>query len=254
MSKGPKGPSPSDGNESIKAQKFMINVFIILIVIGFTAGGFWGGIFFKEKHTIIPEPEIIEKTVEKEVIHYVERSKTETTDFLLYLNPDVDPALAKIIADDIDEMSEKYQLPRKLVCSIIKKESNINPFAKSKVGAVGLMQVMPKIHKDKIGDRNLWHLKTNVDVGCSIFREYLDLEKGNMYKTFHRYLSKNATKEQIEEYSSDIYENWARLEMFDYMSIEERKATEDGKDKIEEVLPEQPINETTNSKEENNDS
>lgn len=250
--KGPKGPSPSDGKEKnktdIKVIKFMILIFIIAV---FTAGGFWGGMSYIEKHITIPEPEIVEKVIEKEVIHYVERSKTETKDFLLHLNPDVDPALAIIIADVIDEISEKYQIPRKLVCAIIKKESNINPFARSKVGAVGLMQVMPKIHKEKIGDRNLWHIRNNIDVGCAIFREYLDLEKGNMYKTFHRYLSKNATKEQIQNYSRGIYEYWAKLEMFDYLSITERQNNVNGNGLEKEEEEDKP--EIIKPKEEEND-
>lgn len=226
-------------------KKSKLILFIIFCILALSINGFIGGYFYyqvkilpKVLDEMKPAPEIIEKEVTK--IQYVERSKTETSDFLLHLNPDVDPALAKIIADTIDEMSEKYKLPRKLVCSIIKKESNINPFARSKVGAVGLMQVMPKIHQDKTGDRNLWHIKTNIDVGCAIFHEYLEKEKGNMFKTFHRYLSKNATRDQINKYSSDIYENWAKLEMFDYLSITERKLNEDGKDKIEEPNTEEP--------------
>ncbi len=190
------------------------------------------------------DAEIVEKIIEKEtkveVVKFVEKSKTQTHDFLLHLNPDVDPELAIIIAKAIDESSAKYRLPRKLVCSIIMKESAINPFAISKVGAIGLMQIMSKIHKEKHVDTNLWHIAVNVDVGCQIFREYLDLEHGNMYKTFHRYLSRNATKEQIKNYSSDIYGNWAKLEMFDYLSIEERKnQTEEPKEtKDEEIMGE----------------
>jgi hypothetical protein len=231
-----------------------VTLFLSFIIFG---GGMIFGMFTYQETILpkkIPAPEIIEKITEKEVIHYVERSKTETTDFLLHLNPDVDPALAKIIADTIDEMSEKYQLPRKLVCSIIRKESNINPFAKSKVGAVGLMQVMPKIHAERYKDRNLWHIKTNIDVGCSIFRDYLDKENGNMYKTFWRYLSKNATKDQINKYAGDIYENWAKLEMFDYLSISERSANANGKDKVMEEVPmEEELPETIIEKDEDNE-
>jgi hypothetical protein len=227
-----------------ETKKQLKTVFVLILIIATFATGIWTGIYYKEKTIVIPEPVIVEKEIVKEVMHYVERSKTETKDFLLHLNPDVDPALAIIIADVIDEMSKKYQLPRKLVCSIIKKESNINPFAKSSVGAVGLMQVMPKIHKDKIGDRNLWHIRNNVDVGCAVFREYLDLEKGNMFKTFHRYLSKNATKDQINKYAGGIYEYWAKLEMFDYLSIAERQANTNGIgtiEKEEEIKPDPPI-------------
>ena len=194
-----------------------IFAFFICLSIAFV-----GGRKYEQSVFVPPEQEVKVVEKEKEVIKYVEKSKTATEDFLMHLNKDVDPALAGIIAKAIDEASAKYRLPRKLVCSIIRKESNINPFARSKVGATGLMQVMPKIHKDRYKGRNLWHIPVNVDVGCQIFREYLDLEKGNMYKTFHRYLSKNATKEQVRDYTGGIYSYWAKLEMFDYLSTAER--------------------------------
>lgn len=226
-----------------KTKNLMTFVFCVII---FSGGMIFGLFLYQEKilPKKIPAPEIVEKIVEKEIIHYVERSKTKTSDFLLHLNPDIDPALAEIIANSVDEMSKKYQLPRKLVCSIIRKESNMNPFAKSRVGAVGLMQVMPKIHAERYKGQNLWHIKTNIDVGCSIFREYLDKENGNMYSTFHRYLSKNATKDQLNAYAGDIYENWSKLEMFDYLSIAERQANTNGIgtiEKEEEIKPDPPI-------------
>jgi len=217
-----------------KSWSFYYKLLMVVLIIGSTivltlvGGSRFDLLYFFPEHEIIcPEPKV--KIVEKEkikkveVIKFVEKSKTLTQDFLLHLNPNIDPELATIIARAIDVSSAKYRLPRKLICSIMMKESRINPFARSKAGAVGLMQIMPKIHKDKHVDTNLWHININVDVGCLIFREYLDLEHGNMYKTFHRYLSRNATKDQIKRYSSDIYGNWSKLEMFDYLSIEERK-------------------------------
>jgi hypothetical protein len=227
----------------------VIGLFTFFICLSLA---FYGGREYEKAVFNPPEPEvkIIEK--EKEVIKYVEKSKTATEDFLMHLNKDVDPQLAGIIAKAIDEASAKYRLPRKLVCSIIRKESNINPFARSKAGATGLMQIMPKIHKDRYEGRNLWHIPVNVDVGCQIFREYLDLEKGNMFKTFHRYLSKNATKDQINAYAGGIYSYWAKLEMFDYLSSAERdreqeEATEhpqqntNGKDKEDDVPKKETI-------------
>lgn len=207
--------------------KSMFYLFM-LVVISFCVGALIQHDLDKRRL----KPEIIEK----EVVTFVEKSKTETQDFLIHLNPDLDPDLALIIADAVDKSSAKYRLPRKLVCSIIRKESNINPFAKSRVNAVGLMQIMPKIHAKKYEGRNLWHIHVNVDVGCAIFREYLDLEKGNMKKTFHRYLSKNATKDQIDKYSGDIYGFWSKLEMFDYLTTSER---EENKEKVVEVVTEE---------------
>jgi len=91
----------------------------------------------------------IEKRVEINVIKYVEKEGMPTSTFIMSINPRIDPIIAKQIEVSIDKHSKTYQLPRKLILSIIKKESSFNPFAKSSV-AMGLMQIYPKFHREKI--------------------------------------------------------------------------------------------------------
>jgi hypothetical protein len=204
----------------------MKNLKNLIIILGIICccTAFVGGMHYQKG--LCPEPEVIEIEKKVDVVKFVEKSKTLTQDFIIHLNPNVDPEMSLIMAKAIDESSAKYRLPRKLVCSIIMKESLFNPFARSKAGAVGLMQIMPKIHADKHIDKNLWHIASNIDVGCQIFREYLDAEHGIMTKAFHRYLSKNASKSEVKNYTDDIYSNWAILEMFDYLSIAEKREAE----------------------------
>ncbi|HEX4916716.1 MAG TPA: lytic transglycosylase domain-containing protein [Limnobacter sp.] len=64
-----------------------------------------------------------------------------------------------------------------LILAIVGIESSYNPFAASPVGARGLMQVMPKIHKDKFeelspGDWSPLNPEMNMRVGAKIIREY----------------------------------------------------------------------------------
>jgi len=179
-------------------------------------------------------PKVIEKEVvlEKEIVKYVEKQGGTPTDkFIIYLNSRIDPITAKIIAKAVDESSKKYSLPRKLVLSIINKESFFNPLSKSHKNCVGLMQINPPQHKEKvkgIPKTHLYHIGINIDIGCKIFREYFDKSKGDLHKTFHSYLGKGASKQRIDKYKNDILYTFAGLEMYEYI-VQKEKEKENGK-------------------------
>lgn len=174
-------------------------------------------------------PQIIEKEVivKNEVIKYVEKKGgTPTEKFIIYLNSRIDPVTAKIIANAIDKSSKKYSLPRKIILSIINKESFFNTLAKSHKDCVGLMQVNPKAHKEKVKDippTHLYHININVDIGCKIFKEYFDKNKGDLHKTFHSYLGKRASKQEIAKYKNEILYTFAELEMYEYIGQKKEK-------------------------------
>lgn len=75
-----------------------------------------------------------------------------------------------------------------LVLAVIDVESNFNRYAISRTGAMGLMQIMP-FWLDEIGKPgdNLFDLKTNLRLGCTILRYYLDKEKGDLTRALARY-------------------------------------------------------------------
>lgn len=191
------------------------------------------------------EKEIIKEIEkEKEIIKYVEKGGMKTSEFVSAVNPRVDPSIAEAIGTAVDRYSKEYQIPRKLILSIIRKESFFNPFAKSKV-AFGLMQVFPKFHKEKIealgikDEREIYHIDNNVNLGCQIFKEYYTASNGNLDETFHKYLSKKATKEQRNAYRDAILTSWAMFEMMEYkyknqQLEEEKESVEEEKDKENE--------------------
>ena len=174
----------------------------------------------------VEKEKIVKVEVEKEVVKMVEKDKIPTYDLIMYLNSRVDPAVAEIIGEAVDRYSKQYQLPKKLILGIIHHESNFDYMAKSSVGALGLMQVYPKFHEDKLKERNLsmsnsdlkklYHVNVNIDIGCEIFKKYFDASDGDLDETFHKYLSKNATEEQKNKYMNDILETYARLEFLEY--------------------------------------
>lgn len=84
--------------------------------------------------------------------------------------------------------ASRADLIPELVLAVIDVESNFNRFAISKAGAIGLMQVMPFWLKEigHPGD-SLFSLHTNLRMGCTILRYYLDKEKGNLTQALMRY-------------------------------------------------------------------
>lgn len=64
-----------------------------------------------------------------------------------------------------------------LVLAVISIESRFNPIAESVKGARGLMQIIPKYHRDKLalhgGDEAVLDPESNILVGTQILREYV---------------------------------------------------------------------------------
>ncbi len=75
-----------------------------------------------------------------------------------------------------------------LVLSVMQIESAFNRYAISRVGAQGLMQVMP-FWRLEIGrpQDNLTHVATNVRYGTVILAHYLDVSKGDLVDALARY-------------------------------------------------------------------
>ncbi len=84
--------------------------------------------------------------------------------------------------------ANKHNLPPEMVLALIQIESAFKPFALSRVGAQGYMQIMPFWRKE-IGrsDDNLMDYQTNIKYGCAILAHYLKREKGNWIRALARY-------------------------------------------------------------------
>ncbi|HZW59935.1 MAG TPA: lytic transglycosylase domain-containing protein [Woeseiaceae bacterium] len=84
--------------------------------------------------------------------------------------------------------ARRADLPPELVLAVIDVESNFDRFAISVAGAQGLMQVMP-FWLNEIGRPrdNLMHIGTNLRLGCTILKYYLDLEDGDLVRALGRY-------------------------------------------------------------------
>lgn len=88
--------------------------------------------------------------------------------------------------------SEKKNLDPFLVIAAMGVESHYRPWAKNKSGARGLLQVIPRYHRDKIRGRNIMNIETNVDVGTDVMVECLDRNQGLMQRKTAKCYSGNA--------------------------------------------------------------
>lgn len=83
--------------------------------------------------------------------------------------------------------SQTNGLDPHFVLGMILQESKFNTRAKSFAGAAGLMQVIPRWHRDKIGNRNIYNPVVNVDVGVDVLVECIQRNKNNIRKAVSCY-------------------------------------------------------------------
>ena len=79
----------------------------------------------------------------------------------------------------IEEAAIKYNVPAKLIESVIKHESGFNPLAVSSAGATGLMQLMPSTAK-YLGVTDPTNPTQNIMGGTKYLRQMLDKFNGDM--------------------------------------------------------------------------
>jgi soluble lytic murein transglycosylase-like protein len=84
--------------------------------------------------------------------------------------------------------ASRVDLPPELVLAVIEIESRFDTFAISRSGAQGLMQVMP-FWLDEIGhpEDNLVDMDTNLRMGCTILKYYMDMEHNDLRNALARY-------------------------------------------------------------------
>ena len=94
---------------------------------------------------------------------------------------------AKKIVDNVYAYAEKHEVDPVLVLAMMKNESTFNEKAVSREGARGLLQVIPKYHKDKLKGRNPHDVVVSIDAGIQVLKEYLADNGNNVRHALHKY-------------------------------------------------------------------
>ncbi|MEX2197957.1 MAG: lytic transglycosylase domain-containing protein [Burkholderiales bacterium] len=100
-----------------------------------------------------------------------------------------------------------------LILAIMAIESSFNPVAQSSMGAMGLMQVIPRFHPEKLedhgGEQALLDPDINIRVGTRVLHEYMR-RYGNMQPALQKYAG--AFDEPNAHYTNKVLAEKARLQ------------------------------------------
>jgi len=95
-----------------------------------------------------------------------------------------------------------------LVLAVMHVESFFDPYAISRVGAQGLMQVMPFWRKELGRDQdNLTHIETNISYGTTILAYYIERADGDLVDALARY---NGSRGRLK-YPELVVDRWRRF-------------------------------------------
>jgi soluble lytic murein transglycosylase-like protein len=98
----------------------------------------------------------------------------------------------------ISEFSQKYQVDFALIKAMIRAESGFNPFATSRKGAKGLMQLMPET-AFKMNVSNIFNPKENIEGGVRYLKYLLSLFNNDLRLSLAAY---NAGENLVSELRS----------------------------------------------------
>ena len=139
---------------------------------------------------------------ENGVMHFTNTPTASSQDFKLFLREGRKTRrswyYSKKYDDIITKASERYGVSFPLLKAIIKAESDFDPRAVSKKGAMGLMQIMPQNFK-LLGLKDPFNPSQNINAGARYFRQLFDRFDGKLALSLAAY---NAGPTAVDRYKT----------------------------------------------------
>ncbi len=119
------------------------------------------------------------------------------------------PAMRIQLLKQVHYEAKRVDIAPELVLAVIEVESRFDEFAISVSGARGLMQVMPFwLNEIGISDKNLFKIRTNLRMGCTILRYYIDMEPNDLGRALARYNGSLGKTVYPNKVISALHKNW----------------------------------------------
>lgn len=112
--------------------------------------------------------------------------------------------------DVIKSASSMYGVAERLISAVVKAESNFNPMALSKAGAMGLMQLMPATAK-ALGVADPYNPEQNIFGGTRYLRQLLDRYGGDVKMALAAYNCGSGTLNRLNISDLDDPQQFANL-------------------------------------------
>ena len=119
------------------------------------------------------------------IVHFTDNipDKSESLSFRIFERSGRAKIFFKVTENQLDGIinmtAKKHGLEKELVKAVIKAESDFDPKAISKKGAVGLMQLLPKTAYS-MGVDNIEDPSSNIDTGCRLLKSLLNKYNGDI--------------------------------------------------------------------------
>lgn len=138
------------------------------------------------------------------VVHFTNAPTASENDYRVYVKEKTVYS-AQVYSSDsfedyIRQASDRYGISHPLLKAVIKAESDFNPRARSKKGAMGLMQIMPANIK-AMNINNPFDPLENILGGARYLREMLDRFDGHLPLSLAAY---NAGPTAVERYNNQV--------------------------------------------------